>query len=74
MQGRHQQIIVNNHSCGNNIGVQGIPKFRCVLIRVSTAVKKHHNHGHSYKEQHLIGLAYSSEIQYIIIMAGHGSV
>ena len=27
----------------------------CVVIRVSIAVKRHHNQGNSYKGQHLIG-------------------
>ena len=26
-----------------------------VLVRVSTAVKRHHGHGNSYKRKHLIG-------------------
>jgi hypothetical protein len=29
----------------------------CVLVRVSIAVKRHHDHGNSYKET--LGLAYS---------------
>jgi len=29
-----------------------------VLLRVSIAVKRHHDHSSSYKEKHLVGLAY----------------
>ena len=29
-----------------------------VLVRVFIAVKKHHDHGNSYKEKHLIGVAH----------------
>ena len=29
--------------------------FRHVLIRLSIAMKRHHDHGNSYKEKHLIG-------------------
>ena len=42
-----------------------------VLVRVSIAVKRHHDHGYSYKGKHLIEVvAYISEVQSIIIMAG----
>ena len=27
----------------------------CILVRVSIAVKRHHDHGNSYKRKHLIG-------------------
>ena len=30
-----------------------------VLVRVSIAVNRHHDQGNSYKEQHLIGAAYT---------------
>ena len=30
-------------------------KFMCDLVRVSIAVKKHHDHGNSYKGRDLIG-------------------
>ena len=33
-----------------------------VFVRVSIAVKRHHDHGNSYKGKHLIAVAYSSEI------------
>ena len=29
-----------------------------VLVRVSVAVKRHHNHGNSYKGKYLIGVAH----------------
>jgi hypothetical protein len=42
-----------------------------VLIRVSTAEKRYHDQGNSYKGQHFIGACFSlSELQSIIIMAG----
>ena len=31
----------------------------CVCLRVSIAVKRHHDHSNSYKGKHLIGVAYS---------------
>ncbi|KAL6082402.1 hypothetical protein STEG23_014328, partial [Scotinomys teguina] len=39
---------------------------------VSTAVKKHHDYGNSYKGNHFFGWLAVSEIQSIIIMEGHG--
>ena len=45
-----------------------------VLVRVSTAVKKHHNHSKSYKTEHLIGQAFSSEVWSIIIMTRYEGV
>ena len=42
---------------------------------VSIAVKRHCDHGNSYKGKHLIVMgAYSSEAQSIIIMVGHGGM
>lgn len=45
-----------------------------VLVRVSTSVKRHHNSSKSYKTEHLIGQAFSSELWSIIVIAGHESV
>ena len=42
------------------------------LVRVSVALKRHHDHNNSYK--HFTGLAHSSEVQSIIIMAGSMAV
>jgi hypothetical protein len=33
-----------------------------VLLRVFMAVKRHYDHGNSYKGKHLMGLAYISEV------------
>ena len=42
-----------------------------VLVRVPIAVKRHHDNGNSYKGKHLMEVvAYSSEVQSIIIMVG----
>jgi hypothetical protein len=41
-----------------------------VLIRVSIAVKRHHEHRNFMKETISLGLAYSSEVQSIIFMVG----
>ena len=42
-----------------------------VLVRVSIAVKRHHDHDNSYKGKHLIRVAYyNAEIQFIIIITG----
>ena len=42
-----------------------------VLVRVSIAAKRHHDHGNSHKGKHLIeAAAYSLENQTFIIMAG----
>lgn len=35
----------------------------------SIAMKRHHDHRNSYKEEHLFGLAFRSEISTIIVMA-----
>ena len=32
-----------------------LSRRRCDLVRVSIAVKRHHEQGNSYKQQHLIG-------------------
>ncbi|KAL6069446.1 hypothetical protein STEG23_009799 [Scotinomys teguina] len=40
------------------------------LNRVSATVKRHHDHGNSSKEKHLIG----ARLQFIIIMVEHGSM
>ena len=37
-------------------------------------MKRHHDHGNSYKGKHLIGVAYSSEVWSTIIMVGHGGM
>ena len=34
----------------------------------------HHDYGDSYKGKHLIVVAYSSEVQSIVIVVGHGGV
>ena len=44
------------------------------LVSISIVVKRHYDHSNSYKEKYLIEVAYSSEVQSIIIMAGHGNV
>ena len=44
-----------------------------VLVRVSVSVKRHHDHTNSYKGK-LVEVAYSSEVQFIIIMVEHDSV
>ena len=36
-------------------------------------MKRHHD-SNSYKGKHLIGLAYGSEVQSVIIMARHGNM
>ena len=42
-----------------------------VLVRVPIAVKRHHDNGNSYKGKHLMEVvAYSLEVQSIIIMVG----
>jgi hypothetical protein len=42
-------------------------------VRVPTAVKRYHNYGNSQKgkKKHLIGSAYGSEFQSIVIMVGN---
>ena len=45
-----------------------------VLVRASTAVKRHHNPSKSYKTEHSIGQAFSLEVWSIIVMAGHEGV
>ena len=45
-----------------------------VLVRVSIAMKKHHNHSNSNKRNTCNGLAFSSKVLSIIIMVGHGSM
>ena len=41
----------------------------CVLVRISVAIKRHHDHNYSYKEKHLIEVAaYSSEVQSIVLV------
>lgn len=45
-----------------------------VLVRVSVAVKRHHDHSNSYKGKLLIGVAYSSEVQSIINVVGNMAV
>lgn len=45
-------------------------RTRLVLVGASVAVKRHHDHGNSYRGKHSIeAAAYSSEVQFII-MAG----
>ena len=43
---------------------------RMLLVRVSVAARRHHDHGNSYKGKHLIGVAYSSEVSTITVMVG----
>ena len=45
-----------------------------VLVRVSIAVKRYHGHGNSFEGNHLFVVAYSSEVQSIIIAVGHGNM
>ena len=47
-----------------------------MLVRVFIAVKRCHDHDNSYKRKHLTEVAaYSSEVQFIIVMVGeHGSI
>ena len=43
-----------------------------VLVRVSVAGKRHHDHSNSYKEKPLIEVAaFRSEVLPIVIMVGH---
>ena len=42
-----------------------------VIVCVSIAMKRHHDHSNSYEEKHVIGLAYRSQIQSIIVMTGN---
>ena len=50
-------------------------KHHSVLVRVSVAVKRHNDLGNSYKGKHLLGLAYSSEVESIVIIGGkHGNM
>ena len=44
----------------------------CVLVRVSIAVKRHHDHSSSCKEKHFTEVAvYSSEVQPIMILTAN---
>ena len=45
-----------------------------VIDRISIAVKRHHDHGNSYKGKHLFVVVYSSEVQSIIIVVGYGNM
>ena len=56
------------------MGVRLLKSFPVVLVRVSIAVQRHQGHGNSSKGKPLIGFAYSSEVQSIIIPVGHGGM
>ena len=43
-----------------------------MLVRVSRAVRRHHDHVNSYKGKHLIGVAYIFRAWSIIIKGRHG--
>lgn len=45
-----------------------------VLVRVSSATKRHYDHSSFFKGKHLIGWLTVSEICFIVITAGHDSV
>lgn len=45
----------------------------CALVRVSVAVQRHHEHRSSHKGKQLIRVAYSSEVQSIVLV-GRGSM
>ena len=45
-----------------------------VLVRVSIAVKRHHDHSTSFKGKRLVGWLIFSVVECIIIMVGHGGV
>ena len=49
--------------------------YLCVLVKVSSTVKRHHGDGGSYKGKHFIEVAvYSSEVQSFLIMVGGRAV
>ena len=51
----------------------GMVLFTCVLVRVSIAVKRNHDHGNSYEGKHLTVVA-GLQFRGSVIMVGHGSV
>ena len=49
-------------------------KLFSILVKVSITVKRHYDHGNSYKGKHLLGFSTVSEIYFIIFMIGHGDM